>query len=156
MRRPPHPPYQSPMSHLDDLPPAPPLRTAHLLGRRAAALGFDWPDHHGVLAKLDEERRELTAALHAADPAAITAEIGDLLFTLVNLCRHLRIDPEAALTHTNHKFARRFRAIEDSLRAEGRDVPDADLDDLEARWQAAKQNERSSTRAPGVTSPKDA
>lgn len=141
MRAPPSTAYPSPMSHLDDLPPAPPLRAARLLGERAAALGFDWPNHHGVLDKLDEERAELTAALAAADPDAITAEIGDLFFTLVNLCRHLRVDPEAALTHTNHKFARRFRAIEKSLRAEGRDVPDADLDDLEARWQAAKRDE---------------
>lgn len=128
-----------PTSLLDDLPPATPLRHARHLGERAATVGFDWPDAASVLAKLDEERAELGEALTAADPDAIEAEIGDLLFSIVNLCRHLRVDPEAALGRTNAEFTRRFRAIEAGLAAEGRAVAGTALDELEARWQAAKR-----------------
>lgn len=128
-----------PTSLLDDLPPASPLGTARHLGDRAAAVGFDWPDATSVLAKLDEERAELAEALAAADPDAIEAEIGDLLFSIVNLCRHLHVDPDAALARTNAEFTRRFQAIEAGLAAQGRRVADAPLDELEARWQAAKR-----------------
>lgn len=126
-------------SILDRLPFAPPLRTARLLGERAASVGFDWPDAAGVVEKLDEERAELDAAMVRGDRDAIEAEIGDLLFSVVNLCRHLHVDPETALERTNAEFERRFRSIEEGLRADGRTVEQTTLDELEARWQAAKR-----------------
>lgn len=126
-------------SILDRLPFAPPLRTARMLGERAARVGFDWPDAVRVLEKLDEERRELDEALAAGSHDAIEAEIGDLLFSLVNLCRHLRVDPETALERTNAEFERRFRVIEAGITAEGRQLAETPLDELEARWQAAKR-----------------
>ena len=125
---------------LDPLDPGdPPLRRAHRLGRRAAAVGFDWPAIDGVLAKIDEERDEVGQALAAGVADRIEAEIGDLLFSVVNLCRHVAVDPSAALARTNAEFERRFRALERSARREGHDVAELSLDDLERRWQAAKK-----------------
>jgi ATP diphosphatase len=126
-------------SILDRLPFAPPLRTARMLGERAAAAGFDWPDRAGVIDKIDEERAELTAALASGSHDAIEAEIGDVLFSLVNLCRHVGVDPEAALERTNAEFERRFRQVESSLKAEGHSVEQTSLEELERRWQAAKR-----------------
>ncbi len=118
---------------------APPLRRAAHIGALAAAVGFDWPDIGGVLAKIDEELAELRAALGGGDPSAVEAEIGDVLFSVVNLCRHVAVDPEAALGRTITEFERRFRAVEDGLRADGRGFADEGVDALEARWQAAKR-----------------
>lgn len=115
------------------------LRRADTLGRRAAAVGFDWPDISGVLAKLDEERAEVAAAMASGRIERVEAEIGDLLFSVVNLCRHVGVDPEAALARTNREFERRFRAVEAGVRADGLRMHEATLDDLEARWQAAKR-----------------
>lgn len=117
----------------------PPLRRAQQVGERAAAVGFDWPDVGGVLAKIDEERAEVDAALQSGDRGAIEAEIGDLLFSVVNLCRHVGVDAARALTGTTDEFCRRFRAVEDGLRADGRGFADEALDTLEARWQRAKR-----------------
>jgi len=114
------------------------LERARRLGELAASVGFDWPSLAGVLAKVDEERRELDVAIAEGDPDAIAGEIGDVFFSVVNICRHLGVDPEAALEQTNAKFERRFRAIEAGLRADGRRFGDESLDALEARWQAAK------------------
>ncbi|MCA9547507.1 MAG: nucleoside triphosphate pyrophosphohydrolase [Myxococcales bacterium] len=126
-------------SALDGLPKGlPALMRAARLGQKAARVGFDWPDPDGVLDKLDEEAAELKAALAEGDAAGVQAELGDYLFTVVNLCRHLGVDPEAALQATNRKFEVRFRAVEAGLAAEGRGLQDADLDELEARWQASK------------------
>ena len=129
---------------LDDVPMAlPALVRAAKLQRRAARVGFDWPDAAQVLGKLDEEIAELRAELTGrADRERVTDEIGDLLFAAVNLARHLDVDGETALRRANAKFERRFRAIEDALRARGRRPEDASLDEMEALWQRAKTAER--------------
>ena len=97
-----------------------------------------------MLAKLEEELGELRAELAAAGapPERLADELGDLLFAMVNLARHLGVDAEAALRATNAKFERRFGAIEDALAAAGRSLEDASLDEMEALWQQAKQCEQ--------------
>jgi ATP diphosphatase len=120
----------------------PALTRAEKLARRAARVGFDWPDTNAVLAKLDEEISELRAELPAADPARLADEVGDLLFVVVNLARKLNLDPEACLRGANAKFLRRFNSVEASLAAEGRTPAEASLADMELAWQAAKKRER--------------
>ena len=131
-------------SLLADLPVGLPALTRALkLQKRAARVGFDWGAAAPVLAKLREELDELEAALAAGAPVVETeGELGDLLFTVVNLARHLGFDPEAALRATNAKFERRFRAIEAAATAAGRDVAGLSLDELEALWTEAKTAER--------------
>ena len=127
-------------SVLDGIPSAlPALMRAEKLGKRAARVGFEWPNIDGALGKLDEEMTELKAELASADATRLRDEIGDVLFSVVNVARHLKIDPEAALRDANAKFERRFHAVEAGLAAEGRDFGDASLDDMEAHWQRAKQ-----------------
>ncbi len=127
-------------SALDGVPAAlPALLRASRIGEKAAGVGFDWPDQIGVLSKLDEERAELTEAVLCGDAKAIHHEAGDYLFTVVNLCRHLGVDPESALQDTTRRFERRFREVEGTARDEGHRLRDLELDDLEARWQAAKR-----------------
>ena len=127
---------------LDDVPLAlPALVRAAKLQRRAARVGFDWPEPGQVLDKFEEEIAELRAELRETDADRLADEIGDLLFAAVNLARHLEIDAEAALRRANAKFERRFRAIEQALRARGRRLEDASLDELEALWQQAKTAE---------------
>ncbi len=130
-------------SLLDDVPVAlPALTRAAKLQRRTARVGFDWPDLRPVLDKIDEELAELRRELEAErKPDRIGDEIGDLLFAIVNLARHLDIDPEEALRGTNRKFERRFGAIERALSEQGRAIEAATLDELEALWQAAKTQE---------------
>jgi ATP diphosphatase len=120
----------------------PSLTRAAKLTRRAARVGFDWPDAAQVLEKLEEETAELRAELPGADPARLADELGDMLFVLANLARKLDLDPETCLRGSNAKFERRFGAIEDGLAAEGRSPADASLEEMEALWQAAKQRER--------------
>ena len=120
----------------------PALTRALKLQKRAARVGFDWDDPTAVVAKIAEEAGELAAAQAGADPDALEDELGDLLFAVVNLARHLGIDPEGALRRTNAKFTRRFAAVEDALQAEGRSPAEAGLDEMEAHWQAAKRAER--------------
>jgi ATP diphosphatase len=120
----------------------PALMRAEKLTRRAARVGFDWPDAEAVLQKLDEEVAELRAELPGADPDRLEDEIGDLLFVLANLARKLAVDPEAALRRANAKFARRFAAIEAALAAAGRTPRQASLAEMEALWTAAKAAER--------------
>jgi len=123
-----------------DVPLALPALTRALkLQRKAATVGFDWKHVDDVRRKIEEEIRELEAALGAHDEEA--EEIGDLLFALVNLARRLNVDPEEALRATNRKFERRFRAIETALAAQGRRVGEATLDELDALWNEAKKNE---------------
>lgn len=117
----------------------PALTRAAKLTRRAATVGFDWPDAASVLDKLDEETAELRAELPGADPARLADELGDLLFVLANLGRKLGLDPEACLAAANGKFERRFRAVEEALAARGEAPADAGLDAMEAEWQAAKR-----------------
>ena len=119
----------------------PALTRAAKLTRRAARVGFDWPDAAAVLDKLDEEIAELKAELPAADPARLTDEVGDLLFVLANLARKLDLDPEACLRHANAKFIRRFNAMEQHLAREGRDLAGETLAEMEAAWQTVKRQE---------------
>ncbi len=116
----------------------PALMRAVKLGERAATVGFDWPDAAGVRAKVEEELRELDAARAGGAPERIAEELGDLLFTIVNLARHLAIDPEQALDRANRKFEGRFRRIEAAARAQGEPLEALDLEALEALWQAHK------------------
>jgi MazG family protein len=107
-------------SVLGDVPKAlPALTRAAKLGKRASRVGFDWPETSGIRAKLDEELAELDEARNASDTAAITDELGDVLFTIVNLGRKLDVDGEEALRSANAKFERRFRHMEALARARG-------------------------------------
>ncbi len=117
----------------------PALMRAIKLQRRAARVGFDWPNTPDVFLKIDEELSEIKTELsEIPSESRLLDEVGDLLFAVVNLARHLEVDPEAALRHANGKFERRFRQVEDQLAAAGRDPADASLDELEALWQRAK------------------
>lgn len=118
----------------------PALTRALKLQRKAGKVGFDWQDPHAVLAKLREEIGEIEAALAQPDHRdALEDELGDVLFCVVNLARHLDLDSEQALKRSNHKFVRRFNYIEDALRLQGRTFAGASLDDMEALWVEAKQ-----------------
>jgi ATP diphosphatase len=120
----------------------PALTRAQKLTARAARVGFDWPDASAVLDKLDEEVGELRAELTEGDRDRLEDEVGDMLFVLANLARKLDLDPETCLRRANAKFARRFRAIEAALAAEGRTPADATLAEMEEAWTAAKTAER--------------
>jgi ATP diphosphatase len=124
---------------LDDIPLAlPALVRAAKLGRRAARVGFDWPDASGVQAKVAEEQAELDEALSAHDDQAAAVEMGDLLFSLVNLCRHLGLDAETCLRRANERFEARFRHVEQRVDAAGGRWADFDLEALEQFWREAK------------------
>jgi ATP diphosphatase len=127
-------------SLLDEVPRSfPALLEAAKLGSKAAKVGFDWPDRTGLLEKVEEECREIEAEVEAgAAPEAVEGEVGDLLFTVVNLARHLKVDPELALRRTNGKFRRRFAAME---QASDRALNEQSAADLEALWTRAKQRE---------------
>ncbi len=117
----------------------PALARALKLQQRAARVGFDWSDPKDILGKIREETEELAVEIASGkSKEAMTDELGDLFFVLVNLARHLKIDPETALRGTNAKFEARFRFIEKSLAAQGRDARQASLEEMEALWQAAK------------------
>ncbi len=143
----------------------PALLEAHKLSSRAAHVGFEWPQLEGLFDKLTEETAELRGELQQhpreiGPPAGrgvagargevmpeelrhrLEDEVGDLLFTLVNVARYLALDPESALRQTNRKFKRRFQWVEQRLAAAGRTPADAKLDELESLWQQAKQQER--------------
>ncbi len=121
----------------------PALKRAQKLQKRAARVGFDWPEIEPVIAKVEEEIAELRAAMVAGDDRALYEETGDLLFSCVNLARHLGIDAEESLRHGNHKFEQRFNHIENGLAASGRDLRDCALVELESLWQQAKNAEQS-------------
>ncbi len=128
-------------SLLDDVALAlPALMRAEKLQKRAASVGFDWPDLSGVFAKIDEETHEVTQALTMNDQDALEDEIGDLIFAVTNLARKTSIDPEKALRRTNQKFYDRFRYIEKVAQANGQKVEELSLDEMEALWQAAKSH----------------
>jgi ATP diphosphatase len=116
----------------------PALKRAQKLGSRASLVGFDWPDRGGVREKIREELAELEAAVGARSLADIDEEFGDLLFAVVNLARHLDVDPESALTAANYKFDRRFRDMEAHIISSGRNLADLSLESLEREWRAAK------------------
>ena len=121
---------------------APALVRADKLTRKAASVGFDWPDVTQVSAKVREELAEVEEAIASGNPVAIKDEIGDLLFAVANLARHCGIDPEDALRGTNTKFTRRFQAIEAHFAAADRPVAEASLDEMEEIWIRAKSAER--------------
>lgn len=136
------PSADGPRSALDGLPKAlPALARAQRMQSKASRCGFDWPDVAGVEAKLTEELAELAAARQANAAAAVRHEIGDLLFTVVNLCRFLKVDAEDALQEASNRFARRFREVERRAMADGRDMRSCTLAELDAYWDAAKQME---------------
>ncbi len=120
----------------------PALSRAWKLQARASTVGFDWNDARLVLDKIREETQEIEEALAGGDKAAIHEEIGDLLFVIANLARHVDAEPEGCLAAANAKFERRFKGIEAALEAEGRTAKEASLDEMEALWQAVKKAEK--------------
>jgi MazG family protein len=151
-------------SALDGVPRAlPALLRAEALQKKARHVGFDWPDAHGALAKVREEIEEVVAEVEStgvASPEAsspeilspeanakltatpeMAAELGDLLFALVNLTRHLKLNAEELLTAANDKFARRFRAVEEEFKASGKPMKGAPLEELDAAWDRVKAKE---------------
>ncbi|MFN3970611.1 MAG: nucleoside triphosphate pyrophosphohydrolase [Gemmobacter sp.] len=120
----------------------PALTRAVKLQKRAARVGFDWPDMGQVVDKIAEEARELAEARDRLGPEAVAEEFGDLMFVMANLARHLKVDPEAALRGANAKFTRRFGRIEDWLAEGGRHPADSDLAEMDALWNRAKREER--------------
>jgi len=124
---------------LDDVPVGlPALTRAAKLGKRAATVGFDWPDVTGVRTKVDEELGELDPAAASGDRADIAAEMGDLLFSVANWCRHLQLDPETCLRSANERFMRRFRSVESEVAASGRPWSSHDAAALDELWRRAK------------------
>lgn len=132
-------------SVLDDIPAAfPALTRARKIQKRAANVGFDWPDHTGVLAKIQEEYGELQEAIEEQSPESIEEELGDLFFSLVNLSRHLKIDPETSMRKANDKFEKRFRMLEARVATEGLHLDGMSLELLEEYWQSVKDSEHGS------------
>jgi MazG family protein len=134
---------QSSGSMLDDvLPSFPALVEANKLAKKAAAVGFEWKEIGGVVEKLEEEAAELVRARESLDHEEIEHELGDMLFTLVNLARFLNVDPEQALRKTNSRFRERFAHIETRLAQMGSSLSDANLDQMDELWQEAKRDKR--------------
>ena len=124
---------------LDDVPRAlPSLSRAQKLQKRAARIGFDWPDADGVWAKVEEELTELREAVSSDSQADIEAELGDVLISVVNLARHLGVDAETAVRGANSRFESRFRLMEQAALEVGAELQDETLEQLEIRWQSAK------------------
>jgi MazG family protein len=117
----------------------PALLSAFQIGLRASMFGFDWPEADAVIDKVKEETAELEEAADKKDPQAVMEEIGDLLFALASLSRHLGVNPEIALQFANRKFITRFRFIEKELKNKGRDIEGATLEEMEELWQRAKK-----------------
>jgi MazG family protein len=116
----------------------PALVAAYRLQEKAGAVGFDWPDLQGPLAKVREELGEIEREIGAGTDPALAREVGDLLFAVVNLARHLRVDPERELRAASHRFRGRFQHIERRLAEQGRRPSDATLAELDALWEEAK------------------
>jgi ATP diphosphatase len=136
-------PEAPPVSALAGAPLAlPALTRAVKLQEKAGKVGFDWNDAHAVLAKLREETAEIEEALALGDAEGVKGEVGDLLFVVANLARHLNVDPEAALRGANAKFERRFAHIEVRLADQGRQPTEASLEEMDALWNEAKAFER--------------
>lgn len=129
-------------SLLDDVPGAlPALMAAVKLQNKAAKVGFDWDDPLAVLGKIREELDELEAELDTGSQQRHAEEVGDILFAIANLARHLHLDPEGAVRSANAKFRRRFRHIEENIAGTGHTMESADLDTMEQLWQDAKKAE---------------
>jgi ATP diphosphatase len=133
----------TPASLLDDVPYAlPALARAEKLARRAASVGFDWPSTAEVLDKAREELGEVADAIAAGDRRAVAEELGDLLFAVANLCRHLGVDPEAALRDANAKFTRRFAHVERRAREDGIPLAEAGLPRLDGYWNEVRAQDK--------------
>lgn len=133
------PPKQTQISLLSDVPTTlPGLSVAVKLQQKASKVGFDWNDPKAVLSKMREEIDELEQELDEANSERMKDEIGDLLFVIANLARHLEIDPEAAIRGANQKFRKRFAYIEQNIHKTGKSLQEADLDEMETMWQEAK------------------
>jgi nucleoside triphosphate diphosphatase len=124
----------------------PALTRAMELQRKASSVGFDWNDPRAALRKIREEADEIEAALDRADADELADETGDLLFALVNLARHVDVDPDTALRGTNAKFERRFGYIEQTLEAQGGSLENASLTEMDALWNEAKRKEKNAPR----------
>ena len=134
-----HDPEDNGRGFLDGVPVAlPSLTRALKLQEKAARVGFDWSEAGPILDKIEEEIGELRQAMAAADQPSIKDEFGDVLFALVNLGRHLKVDAEAAVSGTNEKFRSRFHFVEQALQRAGSSLEAATLDEMEALWQQAK------------------
>lgn len=129
-------------SALDGIPRhLPALQKAHQVQSRASRVGFDWSAVHDVMLKIEEELHELKQAMGAQSREAITEEIGDLLFSVVNIARYQGINSEEALSRTIAKFIRRFREIERRVRASGRTLAECGLDEMDSIWNEVKRDE---------------
>ena len=127
---------------LADIPSClPAMQKAFKIQKRVAALGFDWSAVSQVWAKVDEEMAELKQAVASSDSDAMQDEMGDVLFSLVNLARHLKINPEVALRGANNKFTSRFTAVEQAAAAKQKPLDEHSLEELEALWQSVKATE---------------
>lgn len=134
-----------PPSLLDDVPVGlPALARAGKLAKRAARVGFDWPDTASVIAKIDEELDETREAIAHGSGERQAEEIGDLLFAAANLARHAGIDPEAALRDANAKFVRRFEHVEARCREDGIDIAEAGLERLDGYWNEIREADKTS------------
>ena len=128
-------------SILDGVPRSQPaMLEARKIGRKAASAGFDWAQVDDIVEKLQEEIRELEAARTSAAAEHLEEEVGDLLFTIVNIARHLKVNPELALRKANSKFRDRFAYVEDGLRRQGKSLETAELGEMEQLWQQAKNS----------------
>jgi len=119
----------------------PELMKARKIQSKAARVGFDWEKTEDVLGKVEEEVEELKVSISASEPDGIEEEIGDILFSIVNLSRFLSVEPEEALRRTNAKFIRRFKQMEAEIAAQGKSITDYDLSALDELWEAAKKTE---------------
>jgi MazG family protein len=129
-------------SIMDGLPASlPALMRAQNTQKKAARVGFDWRDSSGVFDKLEEEFAELRTALACGDLKNVEEEFGDVLFSAVNLARHIKVDAETALAAATSKFIHRFRAVEKAVTDSGRRVEDCPVEELERHWQAVKRTE---------------
>lgn len=130
---------EAPASVLDGVPEAlPALIRAEKIQTKASKVGFDWNDPQVVLEKIEEETTEIKDAMASGSSAAVNEEIGDLLFAVVNLARHLKVDPEQSLRAANIKFSRRFNYIERDFQSRNKPITGASLEEMEALWQDAK------------------
>lgn len=131
-----------PQAYLDGITQGlPSLMRAQKLQKKAARVGFDWPDIEPVFAKIQEETNELKQAIASNEPAALVHEVGDLLFSVVNLARKLGVDAESALAATNERFTSRFGHVEKVLHDQGKKLGEATLTEMDAAWDAAKASE---------------
>lgn len=130
-------------SVLDDVPASfPALTRAFKLQKKAAKVGFDWPTPEPVFEKFTEELAEIREAMASGSHAELQKEVGDLLFTAVNLARKLKVEPEEGLRQSNRSFESRFRHVERSLKAQGKTTESATLEEMETLWQQAKKQEK--------------